>query len=150
MYSFELTKGYSKPIDATCLPTMCSHGHLAWHETLVARRKFSLMVCSHTARYPLINLGHLEDIFIKPDKGKRSTCLASNAVLSIYRSARHISVLSLANRPVLVPARTCVISSLMLTLLSTLDSDLTRWVPMLELACIYANLSCEAPSDEEG
>lgn len=52
MSSFNLAKGFSKPIDASCLPISCPPELIVAHESLVVKRKLTLMLRSNMTEDP--------------------------------------------------------------------------------------------------
>lgn len=82
MSSFELAKGYTKPIDDSFFPQGVSEDIVAAHEELVAKRKLTLLLRSKATQNPLIKSGDLVQVYYKDRSERRGKWSSPRTVLS--------------------------------------------------------------------
>ena len=90
--SFEMTKGFTKPLSSNNQPIPVPEDVIAAHETLKAKRKLNLILRSHKFETPHISVGDQVQIFVKNDQGKFGKWLSARPVIKIDVNAGSVTV----------------------------------------------------------
>lgn len=90
--SFELAKGFTKPLDEKDGLNVISNDLIDAHDTIKAKRKLNLILRSNALTEPQVGVGDLVEVFIKRQHEKRGKWSPPRVVLSYDPSSRTITV----------------------------------------------------------
>ena len=97
--SFEIAKGYTKPVDNTILPQSTPQELLDAHHELKAKRKLTLMLRSQVSKDICVNAGDLVQVYIQKDKEKKGKWSSPRTVLKIDKDSGIVTVPGSTGRP---------------------------------------------------
>lgn len=100
---FELPKGFTKAIDATCVPQITPPDLFQARDSLFTKRNLTLILGSHAILDPFVKPGNFVDEFFNQENKHRGNWLSPRGLLSIDSSAGLLSVPGLSGRSSSVP-----------------------------------------------
>ncbi len=90
--SFEMAKGFTKPISEFNEPIPIPEELISAHEELKAKRKLNLILRSHNFKLPPIKIGDMVQIYAKDGNAKYGKWLSARPVISIDTQAGSVTV----------------------------------------------------------
>lgn len=90
--SFEIAKGYSKPLVAYSTPNPISPDLINARNNLLAKRKFNLIMLTKATNNPVVSTGDLVHVYVLNGHDKRVRWSSPQVVQIIDRSAGTVSV----------------------------------------------------------
>lgn len=90
--SFEIAKGYTKPINPDETPQKITEELVRARDILSAKRKLTLIMRTKATADPILHAGDLVQIFVKKGHEKRGRWLSPRVVLSVDTNAGTVSV----------------------------------------------------------
>lgn len=78
--SFEIAKGFTKPIDSTSSRSLVCLDIVDAHEQIISKRRLNMIIRSNTVSPPAVKPGDMVQVFYKLDNQKRGKCLSPRNV----------------------------------------------------------------------